>query len=209
MRFYDFARAAASLVGLLALLAITPAAALAHCDGVDGPVVAAARQALDAGNVNLVLLWVQPAGEPEVRAAFDHALAVRKLGSGAKELADRYFFETVVRVHRAGEGAPYTGLKPAGRDLGPAIPAADHAIEHGSATQLRELLMRSLDAGLQERFRSVTAAKDFRAGDVDAGRRFVKAYVEFVHYVEGVSQASAGPASPHEHNAPEPAHAHN
>jgi uncharacterized protein DUF6448 len=208
MRCCDFARAAVSLAGLLALLAITPAAALAHCDGLDGPVVTAAREALEAGNVNLVLLWVQPEGEPEVRAAFDHVLAVRKLGSGAKELADRYFFETLVRVHRAGEGASYTGLKPAGRDLGPAIPAADHAIEHGSAAQLRELLMRSLDAGLQERFRRVTATKDFRAGDVDAGRRFVKAYIEFVHYVDGVSQAAAGPAAPHEHNAPEPAHAH-
>jgi hypothetical protein len=95
---------------------------LGHCDGLDGPVVSLARRALDAGNVNLVLPWVREQDEAEVREAFAHALAVRKLGGEAKDLADRHFFETLVRVHRAGEGAPYTGLKPAGRDLGPAIP---------------------------------------------------------------------------------------
>jgi hypothetical protein len=47
-------------------------------------------------------------------------LCVRTLDLEAKALADRYFFETLVRLYRAGEGAAYKGLKPAGRDLGAA-----------------------------------------------------------------------------------------
>ena len=31
----------------------------AHCDGLDGPVVKAAGEALETGNVNLVLIWVK------------------------------------------------------------------------------------------------------------------------------------------------------
>ena len=85
----------------------------------------AARAALDRGDVSLALVWVQPKDEAEIRDVFARTLAVRKLSPEAKELADRHFFETLVRVHRAGEGASYTGLKPAGRDLGPAIPAAE------------------------------------------------------------------------------------
>ena len=99
----------------------------------DGPVVQAARKALETGEVKLVLIWVQKQDEGDIKEAFQKTLTVRKLGAAAKELADRYFFETLVRIHRAGEGAPYTGLKPAGRDLGPAIPAADEAIEDASA----------------------------------------------------------------------------
>ncbi|MGH8640573.1 MAG: DUF6448 family protein, partial [Burkholderiales bacterium] len=91
--------------------------AIGHCDTLDGPVVTLARKALETGNVNHVLPWVRPEDEPEIRRAFDHALAVRKLGCEARDLADRHFFETLVRVHRAAEGAPYTGLKPAG--MGP------------------------------------------------------------------------------------------
>ncbi len=192
--------ASASLVFLAAavwLALLTPASALAHCDGMDGPVVSAARKALEAGNVNLVLIWVQKGDEAEIRRAFEKTLAVRKLGAAARETADLYFFETLVRVHRAGEGAPYTGLKPAGRDLGPAIPAADNAVAGGSATALAELLTHDIRRGIEQRLKHVMAAKKFAPNDVEAGRAYVKAYVEFIHYVEGLHQAGAGPAHGH------------
>ena len=44
--------------------------------------------------------------------------------------------ETVIRLHRAGEGAAYTGLKTAGADYGPAIPAAEYAVETGDLVKL-------------------------------------------------------------------------
>ncbi len=103
----------------------------AHCDGMDGPVISAAKNALDTGDINLVLFWVQRKDEAELKKAFQKTMAVRKLNPEATELADMYFFETLVRIHRAGEGEPYTGIKPAGRDLGPAVPAADKAIADG------------------------------------------------------------------------------
>jgi hypothetical protein len=121
---------------LLALLLLAPAQALSHCDTMDGPVVQAAQKALATGNVKLVLIWVQKKDEAKIDEAFQKTLAVRKLGGEARELADMYFFETLVRIHRVGEGAPYTGLKPAGLDMGPAIPAADQAIADGKLQPL-------------------------------------------------------------------------
>lgn len=106
------------------------AAAQAHCDALDGPVVSAARQALDSGNVNLVLVWVQKGDEAGIRRVFQQASTVRKAGGEAQKLADTHFFETLVRIHRAGEGAPYTGLKPAGAVAAP-VAASDKAIATG------------------------------------------------------------------------------
>ena len=103
-----------------------------HCDSMDGPVVGAARQALDTGNINLILAYVPESATAEVKSTFDKVTRARRTGCDAREVADLYFFETVVRLHRAGEGAPYTGLKPAGLDVGPVIPAAEKAIEIGS-----------------------------------------------------------------------------
>lgn len=174
---------------------------LAHCDGLDGPVVKAAQKALESGNVNLALIWVQKDDEPEIRKAFQQTLEVRKLSSAARELADMYFFETLVRIHRAGEGAPYTGLKPAGRDLGPAIPAADRALENGSAEPLLKLLNEAVKGGIQKHFEQLMAEKKFDPDNVEAGREFVKAYVEFVHYVERLYEAAAKPAPGHLHDS--------
>ena len=183
------------------VLLMMPTKVLGHCDGMDGPVVKAAQRALAKGDVNLVLIWVQANDEAEIRKVFAKTLAVRKLNPEARELADLYFFETLVRLHRAGEGAPYTGLKPAGRDLGPAIPAADKAIETGAVEPLVKLITSESANGVRERFQKVTAAKKFNAEDVSAGREYVKAYLEFVHYIEGLHESAQGGGDEHAESA--------
>jgi hypothetical protein len=194
-----------ALLVTLAALGL-PATARPHCDTLDGPVVMAARTALETGKLNPVLAWVRPSDEAEVKAAFTRARAVRQLGPEARALADTSFFETVVRVHRAGEGAPYTGLKPAGQDLGPAVPAADRAVAARSPAEVERLLVEAVRHGLHQRLERVTARA--RPGeDVAAGRAWVEAYVPYVHWVEGVYQAASGAGGAH----PEPAaaaHAH-
>jgi hypothetical protein len=182
-----------TLLAALALLAGAswPSIAAAHCDGLDGPVVKDARRALDKGDPAPVLPWVQQKDEAEIRKAFERALAVRKMGGEAQSLADTWFFETLVRVHRAGEGEPFTGLKPAGRDLGPAIPAADRALETGKLEPVAKLLGEEMHAGLHGRFERALAAKAAPSGDVAARRAFVGRYVEYVHYVEGLHAAAS------------------
>jgi hypothetical protein len=178
----------------------------AHCDTLDGPVVSDARAALAAGDVTEVLKWVRGDDEAEIRAAFDRTLAVRASGGAALELADTWFFETLVRVHRAGEGAPFTGLKPAGT-VEPGIAAADLAIDGGSADGLIAGLTEHLDEGVRHRFETVVAAREHAGHNVAAGRAYVAAYVDFIHYVEGLHSALAGPAhgpTPAGHDA----HAH-
>jgi Family of unknown function (DUF6448) len=183
--------------------------ALAHCDGLDGPVVQAAQKALETGDVNLVLIWVQKTDEDEIRKAFSRTIVVRKLSPEARELADHWFFETLVRVHRAGEGAPFTGLKPAGRDLGPAIPAADKALGENSSEQLVKLLTATVEDQLREHFNEALTKKKFASDDLTAGREFVKAYVEYIHCVEALYETATHPTHGHypEPDA-EPHHAH-
>lgn len=190
MRIKDIVTVLACLTLTFGLTLIAPTQVFAHCDSLDGPVVKAAQRALDTRNPAFALIWVQPKDEPEIQTAFERTLAVRALSPQAKELADRFFFETLVRVHRAGEGAPFTGLTPAGRDLAAAIPAADRAIEQGSVESVAKLLTAAMQERLREHFNEVVSTRTFQAGDVAAGRAYVKAYVEFIHYVGRVCEAS-------------------
>ena len=173
----------------------------AHCDTMTGPVVKAAQKALESGNVNLVLIWVQKKDEAEIKQAFTKTLAIRKLSPEAKQLADLYFFETLVRIHRAGEGAPYTGLKPAVVEPEPGIAAADKAIEIGSGEALVKNLTETMHHGIHEHFLEVMAKKNFKPDDVEAGREYVKAYVVFIHYVERLYQAAEKRAEGHYHES--------
>ena len=193
------------------LLAVTlgwtvPAAA--HCDTLDGPVVAAARKALDTGNANLVLVWVQKKDDAEIRKHFEKTVAVRKAGGPAKELADMYFFETLVRIHRAGEGAGYTGLKPAGK-IEPPIAAADKSLETGKLQEVAQLIMKRMEQGLHRNFEAMMKKKKYNPNDVAAGRAFASAYVEYTHYVERLYDAAESLAPEHvQKTAPGLAHSH-
>jgi hypothetical protein len=187
----------------VALALIAPAAAEAHCDSLDGPVITEARAALEVGDVTPVLKWVSQDYEAEIRAAFDHVAEVRKLGGQARSLADRFFFETLVRIHRAVEGAPYTGLKPEGSGLYVVEAAADEALAAGSVDQLATKIGERAAAGVRERFTLATTAKQHADENVKAGREYVEAYVDYVHYVLGVHNAIAGPRV-HHHGASEP-----
>ena len=193
-------------MALLATAFLAPAVVLAHCDGMDGPVVKAAQKALAEGKVNLVLIWVQPGDEGTIKTAFRKTLAVRKLSPDARELADMYFFETLVRIHRAGEGVAYTGLKAAGRDLGPIIPAADKAIANEKIEPLLKLLPAAAHTGIRKHFKEVLARKSFKVDDVPVGRAYVEAYVSFMHAAEGVHEGGHGDADHHHykeaHNSP-------
>jgi len=182
---------------LFTMTLFLPKQVIAHCDGLDGPVVKAAHTALENGNVNPVLIWVQKKDEGEIKQAFQKTLAVRKLNLQAKELADMYFFETLVRIHRAGEGEPYTGLKPAGRDLEPAIPVADKAIESGKLEPLLKILTETVQTEVREKFQAVAAKKNFKPDNVEAGRQYVEVYVPFVSYVERIYATAKGAAKGH------------
>ncbi|HSD87842.1 MAG TPA: DUF6448 family protein [Kofleriaceae bacterium] len=180
-----------------ALVAASPRRASAHCDTMDGPVVQAGQKALDTGDLDFVLVWVKPAAETELRAAFKQATSVRKLSGEARELADRYFLETLVRLHRAGEGEPYTGIQPAGTDVGPAISAADTAIKTGSVKALNKLITDTATAGLKHRFDRVLATRKYKPHDIAAGREYVDAYVMYLHYAEGLYDTAATTGAGH------------
>ena len=160
-----------------------------HCDSLDGPVVTAARDALTAADVDVILPYVPPDGEDEIRDAFARVLPVHAADGPGADVARQWFYETVVRVHRAGEHAPYTGLKPAGLDVGPVIPLAEKAVESGDVEDVYRLLATDLHTELAHRLDQVAALAAGKADSVPAGRGYVQAMLGFQAYANQVYHA--------------------
>lgn len=164
-----------------------------HCDTLDGPVVRAARKALEAGDVKLILPYVPQEGEAEVMRAFEKVLRLRG-DEQARELADLYFFETVVRIHRMGEGAAYTGLKPAGLDEGPVIPVAEKAIETGSPDELLKALSDMLREEVTHRFRRMQHLRESADKSVADAREYVEAMLGLQVWSHSIYEGMRGQA---------------
>lgn len=173
------------LIAMILLMLCSYKIVFGHCDTMDGPVIADAKKAIEQNNVNYVLKWVLPDNEKEIKNAFDLIMKVRVLSPEAKELSDKYFFETLVRIHQNGEGVPFTGIKPSGTPIDEKIKAADKSIELGNLSPLENLVPKEKLPELKKRFEKVMSLKNYDVNDVKAGREYVEAYVQFFHFAEG------------------------
>lgn len=169
----------------LAAVLLKPLRASAHCDTMEGPTAQDGLRALDTGNLALALKWVAPSDEEELQGVFEQARAARDLGPAARQVADRWFVENLVRIHRAGEGAAFSGVQPYGAPVDERVSAADSAIASGELAPLRGLVPAERWVELERRFATVLERKDYDEADVDAGRAYIEAYVSFFKYAEG------------------------
>ena len=159
--------------------------ASAHCDSNDGPVIKDAEKALEANNVNLVLKWVSKEQEKEITPLFQKTYELRDGDKEVYEIVKKHFFETLVRLHRETEGAPYTGLKPAGTTK-PIIKMSDKALDENSVDDFLQKLNNHIDNVVREKFNKVSELNKVKDNSVEKGREFVAAYVDFTHTVEAI-----------------------
>lgn len=176
----------AIVAGILLSLSCTNIV-FAHCDTMNGPVIIDAKKALEKGDVTKVLKWIKKENEDIIKEAFKKTLTVRILNNEAKELADNYFFESLVRIHRAGEGAPYNGLKT--QPVEKIIELSDKALETGKVDELINKISGHVSKEINEKFEKVLKAKKHADENVETGREYVKAYVQYVHFIEGIHNA--------------------
>ncbi|HET7194337.1 MAG TPA: DUF6448 family protein [Nocardioides sp.] len=175
----------AAFAATLAIVVLRPQAASAHCDTLDGPTARDGLKALATGNLNHALKWVTTHDEAELSSVFERSLAARALGGVAREVADRWFLENLVRLHRSGEGAGFTGLGPSGSPIDEKVAAADRSIAERSLEPLAGLVPSDRVPELNRRLAIVLARQDFDVDDIPAGRAYVAAYVNFFKFAEG------------------------
>ncbi|HEY5124551.1 MAG TPA: DUF6448 family protein [Ignavibacteria bacterium] len=174
---------------ILSMLILSTNVTFAHCDTMDGPLIADARKAIGQNNVNYVLKWVSAANESEIRDAFNLVMKVKGLSPEAKELSEKYFFDTLVRIHRAGEGEPFTGIKPTGTPIDDKVLAADKSIEIGNLSPFKNMVSKDILQELTKRFNKVMSLKNFDVNNVAAGREYIEAYVQFFKFAEGEKES--------------------
>lgn len=184
-----------------------PGTALAHCDGLDGPVIIEARSALEKKDVTPLLKWVPENGERAIKETFAQTLSKRTGGRAAQEAADRKLFEKLVQIHRESEGAPFTGIKPAGQ-IAPVVVEADAALAKSNVDRLAKHIAAEVEKSIRDKFERAAHSKEYADQSVEKGREFVGNYVQYVHFVEEVANLAGKPAGHHGSKQEQSKHKH-
>ncbi|MDD4630855.1 MAG: DUF6448 family protein [Proteiniphilum sp.] len=184
-----------SLVTIFSFISTQPASA--HCDSFDGPALQDAAKALETNNVDLILKWIDTDMEAEVVPLFHKTYSLRNGDKEVYEIVKKHFYETFIRLHREMEGAPFTGLKPAGTTAHITV-MSDKALNTGDFASLLKALNKHVNGQLQEKYDKTVALYKVKDNSVEEGRQFVKAYVDYTHSVEAVHDILAGGGA-HQH----------
>jgi len=168
----------------LGVFALAPNIIYAHMETLESPMVKEAQVALDNGNVTPTLKWVNKEREAEVKIAFKKALDERTKNPTTKRRADMDFFETLARIHHECEGTGYATLKPGWAQLNTAVVVARESLDSGSPEELLDVIGNDVAAGLRKRFVNLMEKRAHENDSMEAGREFVKAWSEYVHYAE-------------------------
>lgn len=164
---------------------LIPQSLFAHCDSYDGPVIQDALKALDQNKVALVMKWIDEKHEPEIEKLFKKTIKYKKLDQEVYQLLEKHFLETLVRVHREGEGEPYTGLKPAG-STSEIIQLTDTALREDDIESFLQELNGHTGKVVREKYEKVGALKPVKDNSIAQGRAYVAAYVDYTHTIEAL-----------------------
>ncbi len=170
---------------LFAILLFASQATYAHCDSYDGPVIKDAVLALKTNDVNPVLKWITKDQENEITNLFHKTYSLRNGDKEVYEIVEKHFFETLVRLHRETEGAPYTGLKPAGSTK-QIIQMTDEAIKVGNVDGFLLKLNKHIEKAVREKYDKVLQLSKVKDNSTKEGREFVAAYVDYTHTIEAL-----------------------
>ena len=157
----------------------------AHCDSYDGPVIRDALKALETNNVSLVLKWIEQKDEKEIVDLFHKTYALKSGDQEIYAIVEKHFLETLVRLHRASEGEPFTGLKPAGI-AEPIVKMSDKALEDQNIDDLLNKLDDHINSVVREKYEKVIALEKAKDETTEKGREYVDAYVDYTHTLEAI-----------------------
>ena len=176
--------------GILAIIIVImftgiSGALYAHCDSYDGPVIKDAYKALETNNVNLVLKWIDQKDEPEIVDLFNKTYSLKSGDQEIYAIVEKHFLETLVMLHRASEGEPFTGLKPAG-STEQIVKMSDKALEDQNIDDLLSKLDNHINSVVREKYEKVIALDKTKDESVEKGREYVAAYVDYTHTLEAI-----------------------
>lgn len=189
-----------SIVLLSALMIFGSLSASAHCDSYDGPTIKDAVKALETNNVNLVLKWITPEQEQVIIPLFNKTYSLKSGDKEVYEIVEKHFFETLVRLHRETEGAPFTGLKPAGTTK-MIVQLSDKALENNNIDAFLVNLNTHIGKVIKEKYEKVAALEKVKNDSPEKGREYVEAYVDYTHTIEAIHDIAeqSGVHSVHKH----------
>jgi len=154
-----------------------------HCDRNDGPVTRAAKRALETGNAQHILIWIQEDSENTVKNLLEKACCERTTRNDAHNNTVDWYFGTVSRLHSAYHGTHNLNISTKTPEEKAIILLVERACESGNFEDLSPVIPDDCTGEMRQYFDDVMKMRNFDKKNSAAGRVYVSAVVNFITFV--------------------------
>jgi hypothetical protein len=151
-------------------------------DEMQGPVVKAAKMALETGNVNYILIWLPEESENTLKNLLEKTCCTRSSRMNMKNRAYDWYFEMVNRFFNIGRPRDNLTIR-GGLAEKPLDLKVDKAIESGNFEEIRDIIPVTHEADAKQRFLHVMNMRNYPVNNIAEGRAYVSAFFDFNRYM--------------------------
>jgi len=156
----------------------------------NGPVIIAAKKALETGNPNYVLIWVPEESENTLKNLLEKTFCERSTRKNIQNRGIDWYFESVNRLHFTCRWPHCPGMTSDGSDMKMIVSMVERAFETGNCEEICGVLPIAHTAEVKLRFHNVMNKRNYTVDDIAAGRAYVSAFIAFIAYLHNLSSVN-------------------
>jgi hypothetical protein len=158
----------------------------------NGPVIRAAKMAMETGNASYILIWLPKEAENTLKNLLERTYCENRTRKNTQNHSIDWYFKSVNRLHSRYGWPDYPGMKFKETDEETIALMVERAFESGNFEEINSIIPLNHSGDARERFHKVMMKRNYSVDDIAAGRVYVSAFIAFIVYLHNLSSGSPG-----------------
>jgi hypothetical protein len=156
----------------------------------DGPVISAAKRALETGNAHYILIWIPEESENTVKNLLEKAYCERYTQKNAYNHIVDWYFETINHLHSVHYGPYNLTISTKAPEEKTIIFLVERTCESGNFEEITTVIQDTPSGEMRQRFNDVMKKRNYGVENIAAGRVYVSAFTDFIAFVNNLRSGS-------------------
>lgn len=156
----------------------------------NGPVMRAAKMALETGNVDYILIWVPEESANTLKNLLEKTCCERTTRRKARNHSVEWYMQTINRLHSEYFRPHDLNISTKTAEERRTILQVEKACETGNFDEIATVMQVTSDEEIRRRFNEVLDKSDYDVDNIAAGRAYVSAFTDFIACVNSSRSGS-------------------
>jgi hypothetical protein len=156
----------------------------------NGPVMRAAKMALETGNADHILIWVPEESENTLKNLLEKTCCERTTQRKARNHSIEWYLQTINRLHSEYYRPHDLNISTKTPEERKTILLVERACETGNFDEIATVMQITSDEEIRQRFNDVLNKSNYDMDNIAAGRAYVSAFTDFIACINSLRSGS-------------------